>query len=312
MAAGSSGRTGRKGVRPLAAGQGGVALVLVLWLVVLLTVIGGTHARNVRVDSRLALNQLEVARAAALAEAGVQRAILRILSTQKDQGWSYDGSVHELKLDGGTAYISIINAAGLVDLNSAPQELLDGLLARQDLPDDERLALVDAILDWRDTDDLRRLHGAEARDYRFARRDYEPRNGAFKTSDELRYVLGMSAPLFDLIRPLVTVHSGKTGVNPKFAPPEVLRALPGAEPEQVDAYLTARQAEGLPSSLTGVGGTVGSGRSSSYHIRVRAEGPEGAGAYREAVVVPAGGGGRLYTVVSWREGIGVEERRGGG
>ena len=50
--------------------QRGIALVVVLWLVVLITVIGSSHARNTRIETSLAFNHVGSAQARALAEMG--------------------------------------------------------------------------------------------------------------------------------------------------------------------------------------------------------------------------------------------------
>jgi general secretion pathway protein K len=50
--------------------QDGMALIVVLWLVVLLSIMAAGHSRNVHTDSTLAARQVQAAKARALAEAG--------------------------------------------------------------------------------------------------------------------------------------------------------------------------------------------------------------------------------------------------
>ena len=65
--------------QPKQAWQQGIALVVVLWLLVLMTVIAASHARIIRTETRLASNQVENSKARSLAEAGVHHAILELL-----------------------------------------------------------------------------------------------------------------------------------------------------------------------------------------------------------------------------------------
>ena len=48
-----------------------MALIVVLWLVVLLSIMAAGHSRNVRTDTTLAARQVQSAKARALAEAGI-------------------------------------------------------------------------------------------------------------------------------------------------------------------------------------------------------------------------------------------------
>ena len=109
--------------------QRGLALVMVLWLLILLTVIAASHARVVRTETRLASNYVEAGKARSLAEAGAHHAIIELLVRDQDQRWPVDGSVNRIRLDDGVVAIAIRDARGLVDINTARPALLDKLLA---------------------------------------------------------------------------------------------------------------------------------------------------------------------------------------
>lgn len=82
--------------------------------------------------------------------------------------------------------------------------------------------LIDAIEDWYDTDDFVRLHGAEKDDYNTAGL---PRNNLPQTIAELEQVKGM-APYWPRIAPYLT-FLGTPVVNFEFAPAGLLPALLG-------------------------------------------------------------------------------------
>jgi len=285
----------------------GIALILVLWLVVLLSVIAASHAYNVHVATQLTSNQVERAKARALAEAGVNRAVLEVMLPQAAPHWPFDGSANTLTLDGGTAEVSVRNVTGLVDLNTASADLLAAVLGSLQVEPDTVDALVDAIQDWRDLDDLKRLHGAEADDYRHAGLLFGPKNRPFDSVDELRYVMGMRPEWYQRLRPFLTVYSHQKTVSAQFAPEALLLLLPGADPVQIQSYVEQRHSgpDGRPPlGLTppaGIG-LLGGGRSTIYHVTVKATRPGGTLVVVEAdVALRHSAGGPGYAILCWRE-----------
>lgn len=57
-------------------------------------------------------------------------------------------------------------------------------------------AVSDCILDWRDADDLPRMHGAEAGTYKSQGLLYKPANGPFNVMSELLLVFGVTSDMF--------------------------------------------------------------------------------------------------------------------
>ena len=146
---------------------------------------------------------------------------------------------------------------------------------------------MDAILDWRDVDDLRRLNGAEASDYRDAGLDYGPRNGPFRHLHEVRQVLGVDAALFDRLLPNLTLWSNAAQPAQRVAPRPLLLALLEGDEARVDAYLRTRDA--LP-----VGDVQG-----ALHLRIDAVGRGGGRSSIEAVVENDSDAG--WRVLFWRD-----------
>jgi len=272
--------------------QRGIALVVVLWLVVLITVIGSSHARNMRIETSLAFNHIGTARARALAEAGINRAIMELFVDNTATPWPPDGTTRQLQLDSGRVNIAIRDASGLLDLNKADQAQLEAVLGAAGADDALRQELADAILDWRDKDTLRRLHGAEDTDYRHADLDWGSRDGPFASVDELRYVLGMTHELFERLAPYLTVHSARRDVNLQYAPAWLFSVLTSRERE-VNENLTDEADESLAGKDTQSAGP--------FHITAWATSNRGARASLEAVLSIARSGEEPYTILSWRE-----------
>jgi general secretion pathway protein L len=202
--------------------QDGMALIVVLWLVVLLSIMAAGHSKNVNTDTTLAARQLQSAKARALAEAGINHVILEMLAADSDRKLPADGSLFTVRVGDDNITIAIRDATGFVDLNAAKPELLDAALEVCGVDETARRDLVDTILDWRDGDDLTRLHGVEDDDYLAAGVAWTSRDGAFEAVDELKYLPGMSQALYDRLSPLVTVHSGRGGLNMEYAPPALI------------------------------------------------------------------------------------------
>ncbi len=222
--------------------QKGVALVLVLWVVTLLTVIAGNFAFSMRSEAQIARNLLSMAQAQARADAGVQRAWYELMKPPTElKRWTGDGQAHVQSLDGGVLRVSIQDESGKIDIGTASEALLIGLFRSLGLGQDAAVALADCVQDWRDTDKLRRLHGAEEAEYLAAGRTYVPPNAAFETVDELQRVLGVTPELFRRLEPIVTVYSKQLGVNTAIAQRPALLAIPGVNPEMVDQFMSQRQ-----------------------------------------------------------------------
>lgn len=301
-----------KGHRDARVPQRGIALVVVLWVVALLGLMAVSQTAAVRTETRVVGNELEAATARAGAFAGLQLAMAELARPLSERGWHPDGTLYSVTYGALELQVALSDEAGKVDLNAAPAPLLDALLAAGGVAEDERPAAVDAILDWRDRDDLPRVHGAEAEAYRQAGRDYAPRNGAFQSLEELVLVLGFDAQRYHALREGITIYSGNGGVNPSLAPPVVLQALAGVSASggdwsDRDPGATPPARGDLAAYGTGGGGRV-------FTVYVQAQTPGGVRERLEAVVhvVPTRSNVPLrYEFLRWRQGVPPRVRSGG-
>ena len=221
-------------------GERGLALVAVLWLLLVLSVIASGTLRNTRTETNLVRNGLETSKVRALADAAVQRAILSLTASELEPGWPRDGTPVVWYFGGSEVRISIQDEAGKIDLNQAPPRLLKGLFLAVDLKEGPAAALADAVADFRDANDLRRLNGAEDADYRQAGVQRGAKDAPFERIGELRQVFGMSPALFKRVENSVTVFSGRAEIDPVTAPRTALLAIFDQDPETVDGYLAKR------------------------------------------------------------------------
>lgn len=220
----------------------GVALVVVLWFLVLLSVIATHLSFSSRTEARISHNLFSAAQAGYAADAGVQWAIWR-LSLPAQQQWLADGGVHEVALAEATVRVSLQDENGKLNINSVGAAELLPLFAAAGVDETTASMLTDRILDWRDKDDLKRLNGAENEDYIKAGLDYEIGDGLFRSLEQLQKVLGMEAWIYKRIEPALSTRSRFQGVNPLVAPRLVLLSMPGATEELVEQYIEQRRSD---------------------------------------------------------------------
>ena len=271
--------------------QRGIALVAVLWVVAILALVAAVFMREARTEIALTRNLAEEAKAEALAEAGVNRAILILLGLDETIPWRVDGGAFAFDYGGGTVRVSLQDEGGKIDLNRAGDAVLQGLFTSVGVGQDAAQHLVDAIADFRDADGLRHLNGAEDAEYARAGLPYDAKDAPFAATEELLQVFGMTPEIYAHVAPYVTVYSPRRDVNLGSAPAAVLKALPYLLPDRVRSILERRAAE------------AGSGRRFrviAVTVLVEATTAEGGKVMREVVLRRSGGGTRPFDIVKWR------------
>ncbi|HEY8035959.1 MAG TPA: type II secretion system protein GspK [Methylobacter sp.] len=227
----------------------GFALVLVLWVLSLLTIMAGSFALTMQREASVVTGSRNNAQAMAIAESGLAVAELMLMNPGQQQRWRTDGSIYQIDYPDFKVRVRLLAETGKIDINSADQTLLQGLMAHAPVEAEQQAKLVNAILDWRDEDDLVHIDGAEKEEYKSAGLSYRPRNKPFQSIEELQLVLGMNEQLFKWLENLVTVYSGQPTVDSTQAAKEVLQVLPGADAGLIDEYIAARRisaVNGLP------------------------------------------------------------------
>lgn len=289
-------------------GHRGVALVVVLWTLLLLSLIAAGFIAVTRTEVRLARNALDNARAEALADAGVYRGVQELLRLPNDRQWRADGTVYRFEDEGGVVRISIQDEGGKIDLNQGRDAHLKALFLLAGIDEPSADALVDAIADFRDEDDLRRLNGAEDPDYPADGLAHGAKDRPFEAVDELRQVKGMTHALFEQVAPYLTVYSERQQIDLMTAPRQVLLAVPGIGPGEVEELLTVRARtvgpiprEPLPLPVV-ERKTFAMSENPPYTIRAEAKTGNGAAFVREAVVHPTRGAVPAFRFLAWRQG----------
>lgn len=232
----------------------GFVLLAVLWVMVGVGAIGFGLALVARRAAGAARNRRAATVASWFAEDCANRAEAAIGEVLEHRGgdtasadvvrltWGRldEAVANSVALTGGRCALSMRATGTTIDLNTADDSLLGRLFVALGDPPALADSLVDAILDWRDADDLPRSNGAESAWY-LAQRRTPPRNAPFADVRELGRVRGFET------------HNGLDsvlGVDPDRivldrAPLAVIAALPGFSREAV-TQVAVHRARGTP------------------------------------------------------------------
>jgi len=238
----------------------GFALVLVLWTLVVLSAIALGVAATVGTELRSAQDGWNDLQAGRLATSGHEIAAYletRGLGTsaqdfsglpvdQVIQGYSY-----RVRLDIGTIDLLLEGENGKLDLASTSEDGAANFFTVWTGNPDRGRQIAASIADWIDSDDESRPLGAESSSY--SQRGYLPRNAGLGAAD-LVLINGLGPDDFapavmessegvHVRNPLpgfITTALTGNRVNPNYAAPIVLQAVPGMTSQLLDAILQTR------------------------------------------------------------------------
>jgi len=235
----------------------GIVLIMVLWVLAILMVIVLSFSFAVRVETHSTISFKEEIEKQLLAEAGIERGIMEILYRNANKGqniilegmevWKIDGTPYKIQPDNGYYIISITDESGKVDINTTPEVILKNLLVNLDIELEDVDIIADSIMDWKDADDLHRLHGAESDYYRSLQNPYSAKNANFDTLEELLRIKNITPEILygskgeKGIIDFLTVNSITGKININAAPKEILTAIPVITPEIADEIINYRQ-----------------------------------------------------------------------
>lgn len=216
--------------------QRGVALITVLLVLALASVAVVSMSTARQADIRRTDNLLQAVQRWEWVAALEQQAIVELLKDVKtnavdSHGDGWHGRRLSAEMAGQTASASLDELQGRINLNNL---FRDGEISNEDVSRLRRLleilklepTLIDAILDWTDTDmEIRYPRGAEDETYTRKRPPYRAANRPFADVSELLLVEGVDQSVYQALRPYVYVADGYAPLNVNTAEATVLRCL---------------------------------------------------------------------------------------
>lgn len=286
--------------------QSGVALILVLWVTVLLTVIAASFALSARTEGVQAKMVFDTTKARYLAEAGLHRAVYELRNPDIESRWIADGRKYTMEFAEAEIEISIRDETGKIDINLASDELLVGLFASLGMSDDEALMLTERVIDWRDADNIKGFNGAEDDDYEAEGYAYGAKDAFFDTVPELQQVMGIDYEMYRRLEPAISVYSGSRNLNIAYASEQALMALEDVEREDAQRFIEERElVEGLGGDLPILSnGQTGAARGGGVAFSVITKATMSNGHWAEIDATIRLGGvvnGRPFRIVRWRD-----------
>ena len=235
----------------------GVALMMVLWVLVLLSIISMNFLLSTRWSSASVRNFKEETEAYYLALSGFQEA-LNYIASDKDPGIDFldnennfwtDNEAQPITgkrvVDDAEVEIRISDESGKVNINFANEDRLIKLLAYGGVSKEDITVIVDSLLDWRDPDKEHHLSGAEDEYYEGLDDSYKAKNGLFSIPEELMLVKGMKPEYLtgahegghSLLQLITTFGTNKININ--TVSKEVMEVL-GLNEVEIETILKQR------------------------------------------------------------------------
>jgi general secretion pathway protein K len=190
--------------------SGAVALILVMWVMVILIAIVGEFSYSMRTELNITRNFKEEEEAYQSALAGIELAKIEILSAQEpyhvylnDEETLVLGEeeedeepVREGEMGKSTYSYTIIDENGKMNINTTTRQQLKNIIRDSGIDITEVDTIVDSIIDWRDTNDLHLLNGAEEDYYQSLDIPYSSKDGPFDIIEELLLIKGVTPEIF--------------------------------------------------------------------------------------------------------------------
>jgi len=256
--------------------QRGMALALVLGAFIVLSLlavgliaVAGKHTTQARVA-------LDRAQAGALADGAVNAAIHSLFDPeQRGRLRAREGRTVMAVADHEVA-VTVRDACALWDINTGALDVFEALLRQLGSPA-PGLA-VKAVSDGR---------GIEA---------------GFVSVDQIAGLPGIGPEIHDTLKHEVTVNCRADRIDPEFASPVLLKAIPGLSDAETAEILAQRGRDGPPNaSLTAHARYLAPGAGHTYVITATVSAGPGARIHRRAEVTVGHDPHAPYRVVAWRD-----------
>ena len=254
------------------AGQSkGIALIMVLWVIAILSVVVLEFSFGMRTEVDMTRHFKEEAYLYGLAEGGIhraltelvykhhptiqqkRRAILEGIPPEKEE-WVTDGRAYTLAFSQGDCEIRVMGEDGKININFISETFLRKIISNLGLEGEARDVVVASILDWRDPDDFYRINGAENDYYQSLPEPYDCKNGNLESIEELLLVRGVTRDLFYGkgkreehqgervgLKDLFSVYASGEQIDINSASPLILRMVLGIPDELARNVVKARE-----------------------------------------------------------------------
>lgn len=185
--------------------DGGFALIIVLWTLVLIGFIIAHVTASGRTEIRIARNLVANSEAHAAADGAIFEAIFNLSDPQPDQRWPVGTTPRQIVVGSSRVVVRLEDEASWINPSTGSPALLEALLRVTGSDPQTARSLAVAIGEWVGSAASPRPQEALLADYRAAGLDYGPPGSPLESLDELGRVLGMTPATLAAIRPHLTL-----------------------------------------------------------------------------------------------------------
>ncbi|HWC58057.1 MAG TPA: general secretion pathway protein GspK [Verrucomicrobiae bacterium] len=190
--------------------KSGIALIVVMIAVFVLSVLAGAFAYSMKVETKLAVNANNQADLEWIGRSGVEYARWILGQTMNcpydslNQKWAggpggscdtngplADVSLSDVPIGDGSFSIKITDLERKVNVNTADEATLDQVMKVIGADAMEGATIIDSIRDWVDPDDATHINGAESDYYQGLTPPYNAKNGPLDDVSELLLIKGV-------------------------------------------------------------------------------------------------------------------------
>jgi general secretion pathway protein K len=250
--------------------EGGAALIVALWALLMLALLVGGLAYDMNVEAGITSYYRKRLKAQYLAQAGVEWAKMVLAKsyalTHEDDTKEDDLTIaavnlaravavnqRKIPLGDGFVLVDILPEQGRYNVNRLDDSTWEEILDYGGVPAERWPELIDCFNDWVDDNDAHLLNGAESDDPFYTKRNYRCKNAPLDVVNELLLIKGFSdrlvyggpadkegdPPYRGIAQSLTTWGDGRINVN--TASRDVLMTLPGMDDLLVSAILEQRK-----------------------------------------------------------------------
>lgn len=266
--------------------QAGIALLAVLWVISGLSIVAATVLTQTRTDIQLTRTHADLAKARAMAEAGVYRAVYELLRPRGTVQFGLPENMPRLEGRGSVVTIHIENEAGKIDVNTAPEALIRSMFAKAGASGVETSLLTGRFNRMNRLNDDTALPNTAPE---------------FPSIEAFAAGLDLSQRVWETIAPWITVHNGQPGINPYVADEAVLSIVPGFDASLLTNPLRKGSPDRLQSRLMRPDHRYFTDRLSPvYTIAARAT-VGSVSTTVEAIIEMSSNHSRPYKILAWNE-----------
>lgn len=302
----------------------GIILIVVLWVVAMMTVIVVALSAYAQKNLSLASVETDRLRSELALQAGLDVGEAMIVASKPEERVFFNGTPVTVDVGGGRLVeVTLLDVAGLIDVNRADPELITSLANKLELPLAQSKPWLDEVMKARQArsqakgDEPQPQQGTTAQQPKpgdqpedtganQTENKKKPTVPAFFSKTQLYRFEGVESAVVDKILPFISLYSSDGKINPMAAPETVIESIPGMGPDEIGILMTARQRRNWKTG--DVEQVIGEhdnflaiGESKIFMIGVKAVSGQGLinNSKLEAVVIGDDAGGLPFQVLSW-------------